>query len=560
MEATIKFGVPSIGELRIAKMLFDYISSKLTNAMCQTICASVQNSYVTNAELTSAQCILLALLHSLQTGDVPFCAILLQLPIIDNLKSPFISVWLRDEFIFDELQVVKALSLAAQLAHTGCLNIPEHILRLLATLTTKYHVFEHCRKSGDIDTINLLMELHTPVSRGQQTEIDEISASMSALQSVSNHDIQNSGITTANDDTSVASSIEISLEREVTTEENVGRNEESASVKQSSEAAAGDTVFEGNNLENGASSSTDVCRMMTPKKSFIPSIASQYAGIGNSPSSEELDTMVGGFVVIEGENTSIERDTVSPMTRHESHRSSEEPNEDFIRVFRHQRRTKMQELHENIKKTGDLIPMIRSQPVVQVNLTPGDIAVIQNYVWSPGASHADLVMLATNKRDYMGNTLLHRAAEKGRWMDVRTLVKLRDMVDLRNDLCKTPAHLAAISGSVESLQILLDHGASLSATTEEGYTVLHEAAKHGHTEIVKWLLDRGAEIEARDRQGQTALHTAVIWCRYETVDLLLNQGAHINLRNVYGQTPLALAALSRGRKIRALLKSKGGIK
>ncbi|XP_066909103.1 ankyrin repeat domain-containing protein 1 isoform X2 [Halyomorpha halys] len=531
MEATIKFGVPSIGELRIAKMLFDYISSKLTNAMCQTICASVQNSYVTNAELTSAQCILLALLHSLQTGDVPFCAILLQLPIIDNLKSPFISVWLRDEFIFDELQVVKALSLAAQLAHTGCLNIPEHILRLLATLTTKYHVFEHCRKSGDIDTINLLMELHTPVSRGQQTEIDEISASMSALQSVSNHDIQNSGITTANDDTSVASSIEISLEREVTTEENVGRNEESASVKQSSEAAAGDTVFEGNNLENGASSSTD-----------------------------ELDTMVGGFVVIEGENTSIERDTVSPMTRHESHRSSEEPNEDFIRVFRHQRRTKMQELHENIKKTGDLIPMIRSQPVVQVNLTPGDIAVIQNYVWSPGASHADLVMLATNKRDYMGNTLLHRAAEKGRWMDVRTLVKLRDMVDLRNDLCKTPAHLAAISGSVESLQILLDHGASLSATTEEGYTVLHEAAKHGHTEIVKWLLDRGAEIEARDRQGQTALHTAVIWCRYETVDLLLNQGAHINLRNVYGQTPLALAALSRGRKIRALLKSKGGIK
>lgn len=42
------------------------------------------------------------------------------------------------------------------------------------------------------------------------------------MQSVSTHDIQNSGITTANDDTSVASSIEVSLDREVTTEENVG--------------------------------------------------------------------------------------------------------------------------------------------------------------------------------------------------------------------------------------------------------------------------------------------------------------------------------------------------
>ncbi|CAH1401388.1 unnamed protein product [Nezara viridula] len=503
MEATIKFGVPSIGELRIAKMLFDFISSKLTNAMCQTICASVQNSYLANTELTSAQCILLAILHSLQTGDVPFCAILLQLPIIENLKSPFIYVWLRDEFIFDELQVVKALSLAAQLAHTGCLNIPEHILRLLATLTTKYHVFEHCRKSGDLDTINMLMELHTPISRGQQTEINEISATMSVMQSDSTHDIQNSGITTANDDTSVASSIEVSLDREVSTEKNAIGNEESTSIKQISEAAGGDIVFERNGLENGASSSSD-----------------------------ELDTMVGGFVVIEGEG-----DEVSAVVEHGSHRSSEETTQEFVQNTRQQRRT-----------------------VIQVNLTPGDIAVIQNYVWSPGASHADLVMLATNKRDYMGNTLLHRAAEKGRWMDVRTLVKLRDMVDLRNDLCKTPAHLAAISGSVESLQILVDHGASLSATTEEGYTLLHEAAKHGQTEAVRWLLDRGADIEARDRQGQTALHTAVIWCRFETVDLLLNRGAHINLRNVYGQTPLALAALSRRRKIRTLLKSKGGIK
>ena len=69
-------------------------------------------------------------------------------------------------------------------------------------------------------------------------------------------------------------------------------------------------------------------------------------------------------------------------------------------------------------------------------------------------------------------------------------------------------HLAARSGSIESLKSLLENGANIEATDILGQTPLHAASKSGKIESLKFLLEKGANIEAMGILSQTPLHAA----------------------------------------------------
>ena len=58
---------------------------------------------------------------------------------------------------------------------------------------------------------------------------------------------------------------------------------------------------------------------------------------------------------------------------------------------------------------------------------------------------------------------------------------------------QTPLHVSSRLGSVDGVQLLLQHGASRDSTTKDLYTPLHIAVKESHEEIVKILLDNGAK-------------------------------------------------------------------
>ncbi|CAB4029582.1 serine threonine- phosphatase 6 regulatory ankyrin repeat subunit B-like, partial, partial [Paramuricea clavata] len=58
------------------------------------------------------------------------------------------------------------------------------------------------------------------------------------------------------------------------------------------------------------------------------------------------------------------------------------------------------------------------------------------------------------------------------------------------------------------LQLLLNHGASVNAVNEEGYTPLHGAASRGHDGILQLLLNHGASVNAVNEEGYTPLHDA----------------------------------------------------
>jgi ankyrin repeat protein len=63
--------------------------------------------------------------------------------------------------------------------------------------------------------------------------------------------------------------------------------------------------------------------------------------------------------------------------------------------------------------------------------------------------------------------------------------------------------------AIEAIQLLLDLGADVNATTADGRTALHGAALQGYDDVIKFLVAHGADLYAKDRKGFTPLDTAL---------------------------------------------------
>ncbi|KAJ5988518.1 ankyrin repeat-containing domain protein [Penicillium waksmanii] len=122
-------------------------------------------------------------------------------------------------------------------------------------------------------------------------------------------------------------------------------------------------------------------------------------------------------------------------------------------------------------------------------------------------------------------------------------------VDARDKKGRTALSHAAEKGQLESVKILLKHGASVSARQwsvtgwaggkspyrHSGATALWQATEYGHLEIVKLLLEHGANPE-----GWAPIHGAVCRDSVEVLQLLIDHGALIELPTTQpeGKTPL----------------------
>jgi ankyrin repeat protein len=52
---------------------------------------------------------------------------------------------------------------------------------------------------------------------------------------------------------------------------------------------------------------------------------------------------------------------------------------------------------------------------------------------------------------------------------------------------------------IQVASLLLEHGASLTATTKKGFTPLHLAAKYGNLNVAKLLLQKDAPVDAQGK-------------------------------------------------------------
>ncbi|XP_051138215.1 protein VAPYRIN-like [Andrographis paniculata] len=169
----------------------------------------------------------------------------------------------------------------------------------------------------------------------------------------------------------------------------------------------------------------------------------------------------------------------------------------------------------------------------------------------------------TDSRDKDGRTPLHLAAGKGHLESAKALVAAAANVDARSKDGRTALYRAAANGDCGMVEMLLEAGAdptigdvdqcrsaidvardkrhiNVVKILERGEAVL-EAARRGELRQLESMLEKGAATNLSDEYGWTALHVAAIKGNKNVVMSLIEFGADMECRDIEGHTPLHLA-------------------
>ncbi|CAH1404949.1 unnamed protein product [Nezara viridula] len=124
---------------RTKEHLIALLTLRAKNSVLRVAKASVYKLETTLMELTTAQALILAMFDALLAEDVHTCSLLLALAAtVEQLRSAYLEVWLREDFHFEKEDVRKVLVAL----DTMELNIPATVARIFTGLTEKYGSFK----------------------------------------------------------------------------------------------------------------------------------------------------------------------------------------------------------------------------------------------------------------------------------------------------------------------------------------------------------------------------------------------------------------------------------
>ena len=105
-------------------------------------------------------------------------------------------------------------------------------------------------------------------------------------------------------------------------------------------------------------------------------------------------------------------------------------------------------------------------------------------------------------------------------------------------LPQTPLHYACTAGLFEMSVLLIDHGAWINATPDDGKTPLMMAVEAGNTNLACLLLEKGAKVNAAmPGSCLTAMHISARKGDLETTQQLFRHGANMMARTSDSRTP-----------------------
>lgn len=130
--------------------------------------------------------------------------------------------------------------------------------------------------------------------------------------------------------------------------------------------------------------------------------------------------------------------------------------------------------------------------------------------------------------------------------------------DPSNEYAYTALHWAAREGRTSVVELLLQSGAEIEASTSYGYTPLHWAAKGNHVAVAQVLLDAGANVNAQDEMGDAPLHLAARLGHLDIVLLFLEKAPNLDLNLVEKWGNIALQVATSVPVARALIEAHKG--
>ena len=122
-----------------------------------------------------------------------------------------------------------------------------------------------------------------------------------------------------------------------------------------------------------------------------------------------------------------------------------------------------------------------------------------------------------------------QSARNGDEIAVKLFLESGINIHAKNKIGETALMAAAFGGYGEIIDTLLAQGADTDVNTQrnEGQTALMAAASNGNLDTVRVLLGHGAEVNTKDNFGFTALMYADGQQHSDVVQLLINSGATV---------------------------------
>jgi len=169
-----------------------------------------------------------------------------------------------------------------------------------------------------------------------------------------------------------------------------------------------------------------------------------------------------------------------------------------------------------------------------------------------------------------GRPPLVSAARKGDVKKLRSLLtKEKEEADSRHVRGGALLHAVAYD-HMDAALVLIEAGADVTLSTEEGNSCIRLAAMEGNVPLLSVLIDAGADVDQRDDRGATPAMWAANRGRLEALGLLIGHGADLNARDAPdwgGKTVLMYAKPERLDIIKLLLeqgadpkiRTKGGL-
>ncbi len=124
-------------------------------------------------------------------------------------------------------------------------------------------------------------------------------------------------------------------------------------------------------------------------------------------------------------------------------------------------------------------------------------------------------------------------------------------------LGKTLLHKAALNVLLSTMQLLVEGGADVNKSDNEGNTPIFDAVNKNIPKAILLLIDHGADIHHVNKAKASLLHRAGFNNADQSAQVLIAKGIDVNKSHQWGQTPLSFAKRWKADKVIPLLEAAG---